>query len=225
MIFWYTDNSVCMNVKEALEHAGIEARHISGFSPWAANDHIFYGILRGAGNAIKQCQTASKNFYYIDNGYFDAEYVNDKNVKSVQGKYRICRNRLIDVYYGQFEQRLITKHDKVLFIPPSQYSAYFHNTTPEDWLLSVCDGMRGKVRKKGDTVPLEQDIEAHDVIYAFNSMSLVKAIELGKPVYSTHGIVSEPGFYNYDAVKHFYSSKQFTLQEIAEGKWQINQTQ
>jgi hypothetical protein len=220
MIFWYTDNSVCQAVRKALESGGVKCDHIKHFDPYQSQEHIFYGILRGAGHAIKLCERFIKTYYYIDNGYFDARYIDAGGFKELDGKFRVVKNGQIEPFTGSYTPFYMTETTKFLILPPSEYSAYFHNTTPEDWILDVhLPYSTSKIRKKNDPVKLDADIEAHEAVIAYNSMAVIRAIELGKPVVTERGAFDKLGTYDLEEVREFYKDKQFTLQELAEGKW------
>lgn len=222
MIFWYTDNIISRTVAVAFQHAGYEVDHIDNFTPQPS---IFYGIHRGCGHAMHTCKHTGHDYYYVDNGYFDAEYVDRSGIKETEkGTYRIVKNGMHEVYNGKGYEILPNKsYNKILLIPPSPYSAYFHNTTPEDFIKGIADKFPTKeftVRTKASDVDIEADIFSHDIIIAFNSMAVIKAVEMGKPVMDTHGIFRKDVLrYDINDLRNFYMPKQFTLQDIAEGKW------
>jgi hypothetical protein len=54
----------------------------------------FYGILRGTGDILKECQWVSRDFYYVDHGYFKPGHYD--------GHYRICKNGLHSSGTGDF---------------------------------------------------------------------------------------------------------------------------
>lgn len=211
---------------KSFSRAGLEVRHISKFD--SSKPGIFYGILRGSGAAMRILKDKKIDFWYVDNGYFDAVYMNDEMVKNMDGKYRVVRNSLIEPYMGSVR---LEEHRplKILMFPPSVYSAFMHDTTPEDWLLD--NGRRLEKmghavasREKREKLPLEKDLEFFDAVYACNSMAVMKAISMGKAVYTTDGIVKNSSlagncipYYDFDEVKKFYQDKQFTLEEIQSG--------
>ena len=97
MIGWTTTNTLSQTVLKSLD---IELRHISEFTPQPS---VFYGFLRGAGSAMKILKHLGIDYWYIDNGYFDAQYVNENFVKIMDGKYRIVKNGTHDVFPMQPE--------------------------------------------------------------------------------------------------------------------------
>jgi hypothetical protein len=219
MIFWYTDNNISKTIAVAFRDKGIKTSHINYFTPQPS---IFYGILRGCGNAMNVCKYTGNDYYYIDNGYTEAEYVNKDWLKNTRdGTYRFVKNDMIDKYEGSVKPTQPTNPIKsCLLIPPSPYTAYFYNTTPEDFILEIANkypDFKYTIRKKSADTDLESEILNHDCVIAFNSMSIMKAIELGKPVMDCKGVTRQKELllYNYEDVINFYKDKQFKLNDLA----------
>lgn len=220
----------------AFSESGIPTSHIKEFYEHKGEPSIFYGILRGTGIAMRWCKTQGIDFWYVDNGYFDAEYVNGKMLKTMDGKFRVVKNALIEPYDGEpILTRETTKGLKILFLPPTPETAFMQDTTPQDWLYHYSLmahelGYECFKREKGSKVPLEEDIEHVDIVFGFNSMAAMKAIEMGKAVYTTCGVVQnaemfgkELPYYSLTNLIDFYKDKQFTLEEIKKGnkKWAV----
>lgn len=223
MIGWYTDNTVSQTVMKTLANAGIETKHISKFKDTDPQPSIFYGIMRGAGNAMRVLEYLDIDYWYIDNGYFDAEYINEQLVKRMDGKYRFVKNAQHDVFPGR--PKAVNKQiESALILPPSQYSAYFHNTTPEDWEAAIKSSLpkyiMTETRKKGEQYPLDGQIARHDAVIAFNSMAVIRATEMGKAAYDTHGcfrnihLLPQNIVYDINDLHAFYDRRQWTLDEI-----------
>jgi len=222
MIGWYTDNELSRRVMESIEGGKIFKSHISTFNTSPADDGIFYGILRGCGTAMRILAHNNHNYFYIDNGYFDALYVDSNKQKSMEGKFRVVKNRMHEIYPHDGAP---ANPEKILIIPPSSYSANFYDTTPEDWIYAVgkeltAGGKQIKVRHKDSVVPLEQSLDWCDGVVSFNSMVVMKAVEMGKSVADTHGVFRKPYFANYSLqdLRAYYEPKQFTLEEFRSGK-------
>ena len=221
MIFYYTDNSVSQAVAKAFVSAGHEARHIRDFVPAPS---IFYGIMRGAGNAMHRLNALGIDYWYVDNGYFDAEYINDQKEKLMTGTYRIVKNDTHHKYEREVYYTERQKH-RTMVIPPSEVSAYFHGTTPQDWVEHVTKNMDNFfVRDKSVRRELEDDLEQCDAVLAFNSMAVIQALKAGKIVEDTHGVFRNhaedfQSMYRIGDVIDYFKDKQFTLQQIADGAW------
>jgi hypothetical protein len=171
------------------------------------------------------CKHTGHDYYYIDNGYTDAEYIDRSGLKNTrEGTYRIVKNDMLEKYGGEGIP-LMPNHiiQSCLLIPPSKYTAYFYNTTPEDFMLDIANRypkLDYTIRKKTADVDIESDILKHDCVIAFNSMAIMKAIEMGKPVMDIKGITrgKEILRYKYADVLEYFKDKQFRLEELG-AKW------
>lgn len=232
MIFWHTDNGISLGVKRAFDAAGYETRSISKFE--AIDNSVFYGLLRGTGRAMHIMSYLKKPYKYMDNGYFEAQYVDKKMVKDMTGQYRVVKNDMTEKYTGikRYYDPIIGK--RILIIPPSSnYSANFYDTTPEDWQNNVIRllnnlGYEYSVRSKASLEPLEHDLRKHDAVFSFNSMAVMKAVEMGLAAFDTHGIfrnvndLVDNGIirrYEYNDLVDFYRTKQVTLDQIERGEF------
>lgn len=237
MTGWVTDNEISQDVMAALATRGHEIKNIRNFNAMFDQHNIFYGILRGTGSAMKVCEYAGTGYTYMDNGYFSAEYIDKNGLKKMDGKLRIVRDDMIEQFTGYTIKTPVKEGNVFLVLPPSPYTANFYDTIPEDWLIkwyAILSAKGYDFKIRGKTTKEETLEEALNTpglcgVLAFNSMAIMSALERFIPVYDTHGIfrnaavIESPDFlpyvmYDFDEVKKFYESRQFTLQEIAEGK-------
>jgi hypothetical protein len=230
LIYYLTDNEISHTVAAAFEKGGAEVRHIRDFNG-SGRPPILYGILRGAGRVIQWRIFRGLDYYYVDNGYFDAVYLDQTKHKEMSGTYRIVKNGLIDPYKGCPVRTETRRPLKILALPPSPYSANMHDTTPEDWFMELkrlrtITNDHIDVREKGERKPLGLHMSNYDAVVAFNSMAVMEAVRYGKAVWDFHGIfrnadkfTTEIPYFDYENLVGFYSTKQFTLDEIAEGSW------
>lgn len=226
-IGYYTDNNVSQGVMRAFSRGGIKVSHINDFDPFNIDNPVFYGIIRGSGTAMRHLQYLGENYHYVDNGYFDAVYMDEKKRKDMSGTYRIVKNDMIEEIKID-PVKVSSGEMNVLIIPPSPYTAFMYDTTPEDWNYScgsrlLASGHKFSVRDKDDTAPFDEAVKDFDAVLAFNSMALVRAIDIGKAVYSTHGIIRNfnllgecAPYYDISEIKKFYKDKQYTLEQIAD---------
>lgn len=225
-IAWRTDNQLSYTVLSAI---GCPLKHIKEFNSvlHCTEANIFYGLLRGASRAMMLLDDRGGNYYYIDNGYFDAKYIDDKKLKDTSGTYRIVKNATHHEYDGE-GINIYSAIKWVLLLPPSPYSAMHHSTTPEDWIqqsieqiTKIYGDVRFIIRDKNSDKPLEEDIKATDAVWSFNSMATIKAIEMGKPVNDTNAMFNKDRFavYDYQKVREFYESRQFTLEQFKDFEW------
>lgn len=235
MIAWTSDNPICREVMSALANE-MPIKYIREFgnAPIESNN-VFYGILRGSGRAIHLSEYFGIDYYYIDNGYFEAEYIDLDMRKVMSGKLRIVKNDLVEEYKGQKE--FIIRDDLpriALLLPPSVHAANHFGLLPDEWIAEwshflIRQGYRVVVRPKGTKTPIEQALDGVGLVLSMHSMACMKAIERGIPVYDTRGIfrnahallqndfkpVLVAGIEN---VRNYYELKQYTLDEIRAGK-------
>lgn len=242
MIGWYTDNEISKTVMKAVNDAGFPIKHIRDFPEEGYPSSIFYGILRGAGNVMHEMRRLGRDFWYIDNGYFDAEYIDRSGRKSLNGTYRIVCGDMIETYIGKQVVAPVKKGKVFLIILPSPYTANFYDTTPEEWAdewarILAKKGYAYKCRNKASTSTLHEDLDEIRRIgagvLAFNSMAIMSALERNIPVYDTHGLFKNSGeilrpdfqpgvLYDFREVEKFYRPKQFTIEQIAKGRSSLN---
>lgn len=226
-IGYYTDNQISKAVMRAFAKSGVQVAHISQFKYNKNTPAIFYGIMRGTGAAMRYLQYAGKSFHYLDNGYFDAVYMDENKFKKMDGKYRIVRDDMIETM-DILPINTARGPKRILMLPPSVYSAFMYDTIPEDWTILWGKALREaghyvEVRPKDDKGSLEDALKNFDAVFAFNSIGIIKAMEMDKAVFTTHGIIRNADmamtcapYYDVHAVKEFYKEKQYTLEEIAE---------
>jgi hypothetical protein len=225
VIAYITNNEVSHSVMKSFSRIGIKVKHIRNFDP--SQQAIFYGILRGTGPAMRLMQYLKKDYWYVDNGYYDAVYMNAQKHKEMTGKYRIVKNATLETCPAE-PVRKTNKKLRIMLMPPSPYTAFMHDTTPEDWKIEwqmKCDraGHMSMVRDKTEQQPLHKALKEYDAVLAFNSLGVIEAMKEGKAVYTTHGIIrnsdmlgNEVPYYDFNEVVNFYKDKQYTLQEIQE---------
>lgn len=219
MMAWFTDNRLSHIV---LKSTGKPMRHINQMDKNELQPSVFYGMLRGAARGMHLLKRAGIDYWYIDNGYYEAKYINHNNIKEMDGTYRVVKNDT----HCQFKGNSIKYSGEVktiLLIPPSAYSAMFNDTLPEDWinqsmkyLSNIYPELRFIIRNKNSEKPLESDINKSDAVFSFNSMSVIRAIECGKPVCDTHGLFRTMDFhvYKYKDIIDFYKDKQANVDKI-----------
>lgn len=226
VVGWFTDNSISQTIMQKIAESGITIKHIKDFEPQTS---IFYGILRGCATAMHICRATGNDFLYLDNGYTEAEYIDSHRVKKTHdGTYRICQNDM-HVLYREPIYSKTKRNGYILILPPSPYSANYCGTTPEDWLQFAtwfCENQPYKIRGKESLEPLDLALSGAKAVLAFNSVSLVRAAELGVPIYDTHGFLRNANrlkagleTINYEKMRSFLTSKQAHFSKLGEYAW------
>lgn len=228
MIYWQTDNTISQNVSRALSHHTI--KHISQFNETPLQPSLIYGLLRGCGRAMHILQHQKMDYWYIDNGYIGAKYIDERNVKEMDGTYRVVKNDMIERYQGPRKREKKGKGYRALLFPPSVFTANFYDMLPEEWVnvmfkILSARGYQVFKRDKQSHVPLDDDLRDCDLVVNCNSMAAMRAVELGIPVYDTHWIFRNvrellaeelipETMATWEDVKAYYEPRQFTLDQL-----------
>lgn len=195
---------------------------------------MVYGILRGCGEIVKQCEWVNRDYTYVDHGYFKRGYYD--------GYFRVCRNglqakicddfppdRWEDLGVGLRPWNRTGRH--ILVCPISNYLGRFLGIDAEKWTETVVKEISRHTdrpivvkHKDGNPLPLKDAW----CLVTYTSNASVDAIISGVPVvvlgdhpakelsWSWEDIESpkwperEPWCWNL-------AHHQFTLKEIARG--------
>ena len=148
---------------------------------------IVYGILRGCGEIIRQCEWIGRDYVYVDHGYFKRGYYD--------GYFRTCRNGLQaeierDCPPDRWEAlgqdlRPWKSGRHILVCPISGYLGKFLNIDPHKWTEMVVRELsrhtdRPIVVKHKDGTPLPLK-DAHCLV-TYTSNASVDALISGVPV-------------------------------------------
>lgn len=244
---WRTGHQINEEVSNAL-HAGIPGsvlkstdfvdQYIKSPNRFTA---VAYGILRGTESIFKN--NGSAGWYEVDRGYIRA--------KHYDGYYRITRSALQAAYKDHelpsdrldklAVQTKSTYHPKglILVCPPTKHIEGFCGHRHGWWLETIEAFLREhnityRVRTKGDSRSLEDDLYDCRGVVTFNSNVAVDAAINGIPVITgKHSICGDWSHNNLsalventlvqetpehlDKLLRFISYNQFTLDEIRSG--------
>src|SRR5258708_4136005 len=156
---------------KAFSRGGVKVAHIRDFDAYNVDQPIFYGILRGTGSAMRHLQYLNEDFWYLDNGYFDAIYMDQNKRKDMGGTYRIVKNDMLEACDIQPSKSVALNDNtaRILLLPPSPYAAFMYDTTPEDWIMQSATrlselGMTYSIRDKNDTSAYASTAKEYDAV-------------------------------------------------------------
>lgn len=152
---------------------------------------VVYGILRGCGDIVKQCEWVGRDYFHIDHGYFKRGHY--------EGYYRISRNGFqykggIDGYspkrWESLEIRLKSwrkSGSHVIICPISPVLADHLGINPQKWLETVVQEVskhteRPIIVKHKDGTPLTTALQDAWCLVTHASNAGVDAIIQGIPV-------------------------------------------
>lgn len=193
---------------------------------------VFYGVLRGCGELIRECQWLGRDFYHIDHGYFCRGHY--------EGYYRITRNgfqagggmgspeRFENLKIGLRPWKRSGRY--VVVCPPSKFWGDFEGIDPKKWTSSVTRELslytdRPVVVKEKDGTPLKEVLEDAWCLVTHNSNAAVDALVAGVPVVTTGdgavsavawdwGDIETPVWPDREPWAWHLADHQFTLEEM-----------
>lgn len=203
-----------------------------------------YGILRGTGEIVKQCEWVGRDYYYIDHGYFKPGHY--------EGYYRITRNgrqasinseeRKADRFngLGVSIKPWRKRGRNVLVIPLTGAIAAFHGINPKQWLDTVCEEVskhtdRPIIVKPKDEGTIRNALVDCWCLVTDSSNTAVDALIEGVPVVALGESVCKPVSWKLEHIeKPWWPEReiwaravawhQFTLSEMRDGTaWNVLQ--
>lgn len=263
---WDTGHYISKEVTKAvmqgtgfpIKDTNLWRREVNSARPW--KNAIGYGVLRGNSHVYEQTQMAGKDWWNTDKGFFYPGHF--------KGFYRIAKNRLQPKYIGDEmnpdrwnslniklrKMREPEHKPHILLCPPTKAMLDFHQPpfaeedemevwkTPEKTKaeLEKYTDIPIKVRNKGESTPLEWDLENCYSVVTFNSNVAIKAIIQGVPaITSPYHVVNTWNALDLTSIEDidldwfevmreklfiFLSWCQFNLNEFRDGwAWKISQ--
>lgn len=202
---------------------------------------VVYGILRGCGEVIRQCEWVNRDFYHIDHGYFSRGHYD--------GYYRVTKNGLQCDGYGKSDgarwRRLnlplrpwkrTGRH--IVICPISKMVAEFLGIDHEKWLDTVISELslhtdRPVIVKHKDGTPLSEALKDAWCLVTHSSNAAVDAIRSGVPSITLGDSACNPVSWDFESIEapwwpdreqwvEALSDNQFTIEEMRSGKaWSL----
>jgi hypothetical protein len=217
--------------------AGHDARIVSTahLMPGSA---MVYGILRGCGDIIKECEWLGRDYYHVDHGYTGRGYYD--------GYFRISRNALqatgrwTDPPKRDRWDKLAKTFDPwrkegetVVICPISDYLGRFLGIDPEKWTDSVVRELshytdRPVIVKPKGGEPLFKVLEDAWCLVTHSSNAAVDAILRGVPSITLGRSIANPVSWSFEHIEApiwpereewcwNMAYQQFTLEEFRRG--------
>ncbi len=239
-IVLYTDHSINRKISSSFAK-GINGKmfHVNQFSDYDKPIAI-YGFLRGLGEAIKK----SKNFWYIDHGYFKPikrSFINNTTViQNYDGYFRIVHNNYWHIGRGSCPSDRLTKldikfkpqrknGDHIILSEPTQYSIDYYKL--DNWADKTINEIRKYsdrkiiIHKKGSQISLKDLLKNAWAFVSNHSNGGIISMIQGVPAYYTDGTLKkinsleniEKGEIDYNIFSNL-AYGQWTLAEIESGE-------
>ena len=215
-----TDEPVRALVESVNGHMWKKERAVDQYeqTKWPGFDYKFdkpiavFGMLRGTGQLIEECNRDGQDFYFFDHAYM---FGNKHSTSKITGDriYRLTKNyyHIRDIKKLKTEDyKRIEKYkehvklkpwkydgDYILYIPPSEHVKkyfYFNNHWEEQTLKAIKKHTRKpiKTRTKEDKTPLEKDLENAYCTVSYQSTVVIQSILNGVPSFCANESMGVP---------------------------------
>ncbi len=174
-----------------------------------------FGILRGTGKLIKECQRINHTYYHFDHAYYFKEQKHSKNSIFNERIYRLTKNCMMLNYIDKLDdtdkQRLIKfknhiqikpwtkKGDYVLVLPPSEHVNSWYGFT--NWEKDTVNKLKQytqkeiKIRNKDSKMPFLEELKNAWSVVSSQSTAAVDAIINGVPSFCDEVSMAKPVSY------------------------------
>jgi hypothetical protein len=207
---------------------------------------IVYGILRGTGEILHECERQGEEYVYCDHSYFQA-LREDWLKGNFSGYFRVVRD---DRYYRPIEDRPSDRWEKlglelqpwrttgshIVVVPVSKFLANYHGFDAKEWLERTIGSLRQHtdrkiiVKPKDTETPLSKILVDAWALVTLESMAAIDAIMAGIPAFTSVSAAAAPiacqdisqieNPPTPEREQHFWNLayQQWTAQEIARGE-------
>lgn len=172
-------------------------------------------LIRGLGkrDLIKSCWKDSRNFYYMDSGYF-GNFKYKLNPNGYKNYHRIVKNDLQhteivdrpDDRWKELQQEIHpwrSTGEYILLVTPSEKPCKFYNIELESWIKNTIGDIKKytdrpiKIRNKPSRNDRLQntifdDLDNAYALVTYNSIAAVEAIQYGVPAFTYAPTAADP---------------------------------
>ncbi|MEE9611183.1 MAG: hypothetical protein V3W19_08020 [Desulfatiglandales bacterium] len=193
---------------------------------------IVYGVLRGCGEIIKQCEWIHRDYYHIDHGYFLRGHY--------EGYYRVTKNGLQSDGWGKFNPKRFEdlkvplrpwkrtgRH--IVICPLSKMAGEFINVDPKKWVETVLGELslhtdRPIIVKYKDDKPISSALEDAWCLVTHSSNAGVDAVVSGVPVIALGHSACLPVSWDIEDIEspHWPAREQWTW-NLASNQWTLEE--
>lgn len=239
---WVTEHPISQRVAMALK-MGLGDTAVLALAASADNEkikatpvHIGYGILRGMDRVAELCAAHGRDWFHLDLGYTNPGHFHGNYRIGYKGTQTLFDERFCGEESTPFA-RWRDEGEYALLCPATGFVATYYKVDDAAWLKEAEDlakhlGLPAKLRRKGDTEPLEEALAKAACVITFNSSVGWQALQKGIACYSDvqastvgswHG---ESAKESLDALKNcdrrqlfrFMRAHELSLLEIQQGK-------
>jgi hypothetical protein len=174
---------------------------------------IFYGILRGTGDILRDCEDRGEDYLYCDHSYFRETRTELSTmvgrVTLAKGHFRLVPN---DRYYRDLGDMPADRWEKlgiavkpwrtdgkhIVLVPVSRWVAQYNGIDPQAWLRGTMWELRKHtqrqiiVKPKDSDVPIAEVLENAWALVTMESNAAIDALTAGVPVFAGVSAASYP---------------------------------
>ena len=176
---------------------------------------VVFGILRGTGKLIKECQRINHTYYHFDHAYYFKEQKHGENTIFNEKIYRLTKNGMMLSYIDKLDnidkKRLIKfkkhiqikpwtkKGDYILVLPPSEHVNLWYDFT--NWEKDTINKLKQytqreiRVRTKDSKTPFMEELKNAWAIVTSQSTGAIDAIVNGIPSFCDEVSMAKPVSY------------------------------
>lgn len=176
---------------------------------------VVFGILRGTGKLIKECQRINHTYYHFDHAYYFKEQKHGENTIFNERIYRLTKNEMMLSYIDKLDnidkKRLIKfkkhiqikpwtkKGDYILVLPPSEHVNLWYDFT--NWEKDTINKLKQytqreiRVRTKDSKTPFMEELKNAWAIVTSQSTGAIDAIVNGIPSFCDEVSMAKPVSY------------------------------
>lgn len=195
-----------------------------------------YGILRGTGDLIHQCNWIQRNYYYVDHGYFrrghyDGYYRVTQNAMQNDKPSVVCDDRWRAL--GLDVRPWTRDGSHILVLPLSDAVGEFLGIDTGAWLSSVIAEIRRHTDREIRVKPKDEGDLAEELrdcycVVTYHSTGALEALRLGIPCITLGESGATPLSWGWENIEspewpdreplfHWLAYCQHTLEEIRNG--------
>jgi hypothetical protein len=176
---------------------------------------VVFGILRGTGELIKECERIKHTYYHFDHAYYFKEQKHNKNTIFNERIYRLTKNGMMLSYIDKLDnvdkERLIKfkkhiqikpwtkKGDYILVLPPSEHVNLWYDFT--NWEKDTINKLKQytqreiRIRNKDSKIPFMEELKNSWAVVTSQSTGAVDAIINGIPSFCDEVSMAKPVSY------------------------------
>ena len=173
---------------------------------------VVFGVLRGTGELIKECQRITHTFYYFEHAYVFKEQRHNKNHIFNDKMYRLTKNGMMINYIDKlndidnkrisnFKKHIeikpwTKKGDYILIVSPSEHVNLWYDFT--NWEKDKINKLKQytqreiRVRRKDSKTPFMEELKNAWAVITSQSTAAVDAVMNGVPSFCDEMSMAKP---------------------------------